>query len=132
MQPVNRPLSPHLQIYRLPMLALLSITHRVTGVALTAGTAILVYWLIALASGPEAYSSAHGVLTSLFGQVILFSFSCALFFHLCNGIRHLFWDVGMGLDVEAADASGRMVILGSTLLTIFTWIFGYALSGGAL
>ena len=132
MQPVNRPLSPHLQIYRLPLLALLSITHRVTGVALTAGTAILVYWLVALASGPETYASAHGVLTSLFGQVILFGFSFALFFHLCNGIRHLFWDVGMGLDVEAADASGRMVILISTLLTIFTWIFAYALSGGVL
>jgi succinate dehydrogenase / fumarate reductase, cytochrome b subunit len=131
MQPVNRPLSPHLQIYRLPMLALISITHRITGVALCAGTVILVYWLVALAAGPEAYASAHTVLTSTLGQIILFGFSWALYFHLCNGVRHLVWDVGMGLDVEAADASGRMVIIVSALLTIFTWIFTYALSGGA-
>ena len=77
MRPVNRPLSPHLTIYRLPMLALLSITHRITGVALAAGTLILVYWLLALAAGPDAYADASAVFGSVLGQIVLFGFSWA-------------------------------------------------------
>ncbi len=129
MRPVNRPLSPHLTIYRLPMLALLSITHRITGVALTAGTLILVYWLLALAAGPDAYADASAVFGSVFGQIVLFGFSWALYYHLCNGIRHLVWDIGKGLDLESADSSGVIVLGASVLLTVLTWISAYALGG---
>lgn len=129
MRPVNRPLSPHLTIYRLPMLALLSITHRITGVALTAGTLILVYWLLALAAGPDAYADASAVFGSVLGQIVLFGFSWALYYHLCNGIRHLVWDIGKGLDLESADSSGIIVLGASVLLTVLTWISAYALGG---
>ena len=129
MRPVNRPLSPHLTIYRLPMLALLSITHRITGVALTAGTLILVYWLLALAAGPDAYADASAAFGSVFGQIVLFGFSWALYYHLCNGIRHLVWDIGKGLDLESADSSGIIVLGASVLLTVLTWISAYALGG---
>ncbi len=129
MRPVNRPLSPHLTIYRLPMLALLSITHRITGVALTAGTLILVYWLLALAAGPDAYADASAVFGSVFGQIVLFGFSWALYYHLCNGIRHLVWDIGKGLDLESADSSGVIVLGAAVLLTVLTWISAYALGG---
>ena len=129
MRPIHRPLSPHLTIYRLPMLALLSITHHITGVALTAGTLILVYWLLALASGPEAYADATAVLGSVLGQVILFGFSWALYYHMCNGVRHLVWDIGKGLDIDSADASGIMVLGASVLLAVLTWISAYALGG---
>ena len=129
MQPVNRPLSPHLTIYRLPMLALLSITHRITGVALTVGTLILVYWLLALAAGPDAYADASAVFGSVFGQIVLFGFSWAMYYHLCNGMRHLVWDIGKGLDLESADSSGVIVLGASVLLTVLTWISAYALGG---
>ena len=129
MQPVNRPLSPHLTIYRLPMLALLSITHRITGVALTVGTLILVYWLLALAAGPDAYADASAVFGSVFGQIVLFGFSWAMYYHLCNGMRHLVWDIGKGLDLESADSSGIIVLGASVLLTVLTWISAYALGG---
>ena len=85
MQSVKRPLSPHLGHYKLPMPVLLSITHRATGVALCAGALILVYWLMALAGGPEVYAQAHGLLTSGFGYVVLIAFSWAMYYHLCNG-----------------------------------------------
>ena len=126
----NRPLSPHLQHYRLPLLAWLSMTHRITGVALSVGTLLVMYWLLALAAGPDAYERAQGVMTSGFGQLVLFGFTWALFYHLCNGIRHLVWDVGYNLDIEGAESSGKLVIICSILLTIFSWIFGYALTGG--
>tara|TARA_B000000441_G_C21546532_1_gene234723 strand:- start:191 stop:526 length:336 start_codon:yes stop_codon:yes gene_type:complete len=111
------------------MLALLSITHRITGVALTAGTLILVYWLLALAAGPDAYADASAVFGSVFGQIVLFGFSWALYYHLCNGIRHLVWDIGKGLDLESADSSGIIVLGASVLLTVLTWISTYALGG---
>ncbi len=126
----NRPLSPHLQHYRLPLLAWLSMTHRRTGIALSAGTLLVMYWLLALAAGPEAYERAQGVMTSVFGQLVLFGFTWALYYHLCNGIRHLVWDVGYNLDIEGAESSGKLVIIASILLTIFSWIFAYALIGG--
>ena len=126
----NRPMSPHLQHYRLPLLAWLSITHRATGVALSVGTLLMMYWLLALASGPDAFASAQGVMTSVLGQLVLFGFTWALYYHLCNGVRHLIWDVGYNLDIEGAESSGKMVLIASPLLTIFTWIFAYALIGG--
>lgn len=126
----NRPLSPHVMHYRLPLLAWLSMTHRITGVALSVGTLLVMYWLLALAAGPEAYERAQGIMTSGFGQLILFGFTWALYYHFCNGIRHLVWDVGYNLDIEGAESSGKLVLIASILLTIFSWIFGHALSGG--
>ena len=130
MQSVKRPLSPHLGHYKLPMLAMLSITHRITGVALCAGALLLVYWLMALAGGPESYAQAHSILTSAFGYIVLIAFSWAMYYHLCNGIRHLFWDIGKNLSIEGAEASGKATLLVSSLLTVFTWILAHAMSGG--
>jgi len=117
----TRPLSPHLQIYRLPLAARLSIMHRFTGVLLSFGSCLLTYWLVALASGPKAYAMATGLLGSWIGIPILFLLSFALFYHLCNGIRHLFWDVGLGFDLKTVDISGNAVILAAGAMTILAW-----------
>ncbi len=130
MEKSQRPLSPHLQIYRPQLTSVLSITHRITGMALTAGTLVLVYWLLAAASGPDAYASAQALLGSWFGRAVLLVFSYALFFHLCNGIRHLFWDVGMGFELKTAYASGNAVIVASIALTVIAWALAYAMRVG--
>jgi succinate dehydrogenase / fumarate reductase cytochrome b subunit len=122
MSSINRPLSPHLQIYRLPLLALTSITHRITGVALSAGLILLSCWLAALAKGPEAYATIHGLILSLPGRVVLFGFSAALFFHIANGLRHLVWDTGRGLELSCARKSNSVVIGTAVVLTAAAWI----------
>jgi succinate dehydrogenase / fumarate reductase cytochrome b subunit len=114
------------------MLAMLSITHRITGVALCAGALLLVYWLMALAAGPESYAQAHSILTSALGYIVLIAFSWAMYYHLCNGIRHLFWDIGKNLSIQGAEASGKATLLVSSLLTVFTWILAHAMSGGGV
>lgn len=118
----NRPLSPHLQVYKLPLTALLSITHRATGVALSVGTLVVVYWLTSLAAGPEAFESANGVLGSFLGKLVLFGWTWALFYHTCNGIRHMLWDVGVGLTKEGSNKSNKAVIAGSIVMTILVWL----------
>jgi succinate dehydrogenase / fumarate reductase cytochrome b subunit len=118
----TRPLSPHVQIYKMPFTAILSISHRITGVALAVGTIVLGYWLASAAYGPVAYGHAQVVLGSLLGKLVLFGWTAALFFHLCNGIRHLFWDVGRGFEPAAADKSGRIVVGAAAVLTVLTWI----------
>jgi len=117
----NRPLSPHLGIYRWQLTMLLSISHRASGIALSLGSFLLLYWLIALACGPEAYAQAQAVIGSWLGLLILLGFSAALFFHLCNGIRHLMWDFGAGLSREEAYRSGVMVVIATIVLTILAW-----------
>lgn len=124
----NRPLSPHLQIYRWQLTMLMSITHRATGIALAVGTALLLWWLMALASGPQAYAQASAVLGSGMGRLALFLWTAALFYHLCNGLRHLFWDAGYGFRIESAYRSGYAVLAAAALLTAVTWI---AAGGGA-
>jgi len=118
----NRPLSPHLQVYKPQLTSVLSISHRATGIALAAGTLLLVWWLIAAATGPEAFATAQGFLGSWFGLLVLFGFTYALMYHLCNGIRHLFWDAGYGFDLETVYSSGWMTVGGSVVLTIVAWI----------
>lgn len=130
MEKSQRPLSPHLQIYRPQLTSVLSITHRITGMALVIGTLVLVYWLLAAASGPEAYASAQALLGSWLGRVVMLGFSYALFFHLCNGIRHLFWDVGLGFELKTAYASGNAVIAVSIALTVIAWALAYAMRSG--
>jgi succinate dehydrogenase / fumarate reductase cytochrome b subunit len=122
----KRPLSPHLQIYRWQLTMAMSILHRITGVALTVGTLLLVWWLVAAANGPEAFESAQWFLGSWLGLVLLFGWSVALFYHLCNGIRHLWWDTGRGLDLPSIHASGWAVLAGTALLTILAWVVGIA------
>lgn len=128
MPETNRPLSPHLQVYRWQITMLLSIMHRATGTALSAGILVFVGWLVAAAAGPEAYSQTREVLGSVPGLVVLamvlFSFS----FHLCNGIRHLFWDAGLGFEKQQYYASGWAVIVASIVLTLIT----VALASGVL
>lgn len=123
----NRPLSPHLQIYRLPLLALISITHRGTGIALSAGMILLAYWLIAAATGPEAFAAASAFLGSPIGTLLLFVFSLSLFYHLANGIRHLLWDAGFGFELGQAYRSGYAVIAAAILLTVLTWAIGLSM-----
>jgi len=127
MSTVQRPTSPHLQIYKWGAHMALSIFHRATGVALGAGTLLLVWWLVALASGPDAYAQFRVCMASVAGKIILFGFTYALMLHLCNGIRHLFWDMGRGFELETTAKSNILVILGSILLTLLAWAVGYGL-----
>ena len=126
----NRPLSPHLQVYRPQITSMLSILHRLTGVALAFGTLLLTYWLVAAASGPGAFDTAQGLIGSFIGRLLLFGWSFALFYHLCNGIRHLVWDAGYGFEIETAQRSGWVVVGASAGLTVICWIAGYIAMGG--
>lgn len=125
----KRPLSPHLQIYRPQITSVLSISHRLTGSVLAAGLLVLVYWLAALASGDAAYASALAVLGSWPVKLLLFVASFAFFYHLSNGIRHLWWDSGRGFEIPEVYASGWAVIVSASLLTLLAW--AVILSGGA-
>jgi succinate dehydrogenase / fumarate reductase cytochrome b subunit len=121
----NRPLSPHLQVYRLQITSGLSILHRITGVALALGTLLLVFWLVAAAGGPESYAAAQGFIGSFLGRLLLFGWSAALFYHLCNGIRHLAWDAGLGYELPTVYRSGWLVLGATAALTLLSWIIGY-------
>ncbi len=122
----NRPLSPHLQIYRPQLTSVLSIAHRGAGVALGVGAVFFAWWLLAAASGPEAYAYAEAFFGSVVGILVLAGFSFALFYHLCNGIRHLFWDAGMGLELEQAYRSGWAVIAAAVVLTAGALVWALA------
>src|SRR5690606_7538336 len=121
----GRPLSPHLQIFRPWITWTLSITHRFAGLVLAVGSLFLTWWLIAAAMGPEAFATAQGFMGSFLGRLILFGFTAALFFHLLNGIRHLFWDAGYGFEVQTLTRSGWAVVIGAAVLTVLAWIVGY-------
>ena len=129
MKSAARPLSPHLQIYRWQLTSVLSILHRAAGVALSIGTVVLVWWLIAAASTPEAFEAATGFLYSWLGLLLLFGWSVALFYHLCNGIRHLVWDTGHALDLRSTYLGGWFVLGGTAALTLIAW--GAVISGWA-
>jgi succinate dehydrogenase / fumarate reductase cytochrome b subunit len=117
-----RPLSPGLQIYRPQLTSVLSFSHRVTGIALSVGTLLLVAWLVAAAAGPHPYSAVQGFMRSWLGLVLLFGWTFSFFFHLCNGIRHLAWDAGHGFELRTIYASGWTVVVASTLLTVAAWL----------
>jgi succinate dehydrogenase / fumarate reductase cytochrome b subunit len=125
----DRPLSPGLQIYRPQLTSVLSINHRLTGVALSIGSPLLVYWLIVAAAGPQAYSILHVFLASWLGFVLLLGWTFSLFFHLCNGIRHLFWDAGYGFDLQTIYTSGWTVVAVSIALTLMAWIISVGMKG---
>lgn len=122
--PGNRPLSPHLQVYRPQLTTVLSIFHRFTGIALSLGSVLLVVWLGALAMGQATYLTASLWFGSPLGVTMLLGWAFCFYFHLCNGIRHLFWDMGWGFELEAVYRSGWLVVgisFGLTLLT-FWWM----------
>jgi succinate dehydrogenase / fumarate reductase cytochrome b subunit len=116
------PISPHLQIYRLPLTALLSITHRITGVILAFGCLLLVWLLAAAAESAKSYQLLFTHLDSWYGQIFLLGFVFSLYLHFCNGVRHLFWDVGYGFELETVDLTAKLVIAVAAILTIATWV----------
>jgi succinate dehydrogenase / fumarate reductase cytochrome b subunit len=118
----NRPLSPHLQIFKPHVPMVTSILTRITGNALLVGALLIVWWLLAAATGPEAYAVANGVVTSWFGRLVLVGSLWALYYHGLAGVRHLVWDMGYGLDIETAEKLGIGVIAGSVVLTALTVI----------
>ena len=129
LQQTQRPLSPHLGIYRWQLTMTLSIVHRATGIALAVGTILLCALLIALASGAESYDKVRALCASPVGIVLLVGWTWSLFFHLCNGIRHLLWDVGYGFEIPRAYVTGWTAVIVSLVLTVLVWVA--VLQGGA-
>ena len=125
----QRPLSPHLQVYRWQITMTLSILHRATGLALAFGTLLLARWLLALASGPEAYAEVAQWNASWLGRLFLFGWTWSLFYHLCNGIRHLAWDAGLGFEIPTVYKSGWTVVIASVVLTLIAWFWAYSVLG---
>lgn len=120
--PRDRPLSPHLQVWRWHVTMLTSILHRASGVALYGGALILAAWALSLASGPEAYVEYQALMSSLVGRLVLFGLTLGMAYHLANGIRHLVWDAGHGLDVKSANASGVFVLVFTVVASAAVWL----------
>lgn len=121
----QRPLSPHLQIYR-PMLTMtMSIVHRLTGAALYFGTLLLIWWLVALATGPDYFAYVQDIAGSVFGRLVLFGYTWALVHHAIGGIRHLVWDTGRGFDLNTVEWFARLNLVGSIAITVVIWVAGY-------
>jgi succinate dehydrogenase / fumarate reductase, cytochrome b subunit len=129
-RPYGRPLSPHLQIYRWPITMAASITHRVTGIALATGTLFLAWWLVAAATGPDAYALFARAAANPLGEIVLFGFLWSLMFHLLNGIRHLAWDMGYGFRVPTAKLTAALVYIGSLLLAAGAFAVGLMVKAG--
>ena len=122
MQDSSRPLSPHLQVYSLPVTAILSIMHRMTGVILSLGLVLLVVVLATAAWHRETYEVLRTLLSHWLGQSFLILWIAALYLHLCNGIRHLFWDAGMGFDLKRTNQTAYLTVAGTAILTAATWL----------
>lgn len=118
----GRPLSPHLSVYRWPITMTLSILHRMTGVALSMGLIALVMWLQAVALGESSYESLSGWMSSGIGQLLLLGWCFSFFFHLSNGVRHLFWDAGRGFEISQVNTSAWIVIIAALVLTAGYWL----------
>jgi succinate dehydrogenase / fumarate reductase cytochrome b subunit len=127
----SRPLSPHLQIYRLPLTVVLSISHRITGAFLGFGALMFVVMLAAAAAGPDSYASVHGFVAAWYGQLLAFAFTFALFFHFCNGVRHLAWDMGYGFEYATTHNTAVIALGASAALTLLLWIVAIAARWGA-
>ena len=127
--PADRPLSPHLQIYKPMLTMMMSIFHRVTGAALYLGTILLAWWLIAAATGPDYFNFVNELFGSFIGRLVLFGFSWALFHHMLGGIRHLVWDTGRGFDLPTVEIMAWATLIGSMSLTVIIWVLGYMAMG---
>ena len=121
----GRPLSPHLQIYRRTLTMMLSIVHRATGIALYAGTLLLVWWLSAAATSDAYFDFVQGIFGSIIGQLVLFGFTWALVHHTAGGIRHLIWDTGRGFDLVTVENTARLTVAASIIITIALWVIAY-------
>jgi succinate dehydrogenase / fumarate reductase cytochrome b subunit len=122
MSNTERPLSPHLSIYRWPITMTLSILHRITGLALAVGLIALAYWLLAVAAGGTDYQQAVALMSSVLGRLCLIGWSFAFFLHLANGVRHLFWDIGRGFEIRQANASAWFVLVFAVVMTVIFWM----------
>lgn len=129
MIPRERPLSPHLQVYRWQITMTMSILHRVSGCALAAGAFLFAWWLVAAAMGPDAYAVFVGFMRGPIGLLALFGFSFALLYHTFNGIRHLLWDIGYGYEIPKFYATGWAVVALTAVTTLGVWFLGW--TGGA-
>ena len=118
----ERPLSPHIQVYRWPMPMIMSIAHRITGVGLYFGTLLVVWWLIAAGSGPNGYGKMSAFIGSAFGRLILFGYTWALIHHMLGGIRHFIWDLGYGFGPEEREWLVRANLIGSIAFTVLLWL----------
>jgi succinate dehydrogenase / fumarate reductase cytochrome b subunit len=125
----ERPISPHLTVYRLTLTMAMSIAHRVTGAALYFGTLLLVWWLVAASTSPRNFDLINGFFGTWIGRLVLFGYTWALFHHLLGGIRHLIWDTGRGLGAHERNLFARLTIIGSVSLTILVWLIGLMLRG---
>ena len=121
---IERPLSPHLSIYSWHINMVMSIAHRLTGVALYAGTLLLTAWLVAVASGARAFALVNGALAHPLGRLLLFAYSWILLHHLLGGVRHLLWDTGRGLQIRQVNALAWLTLIGSVTLTVLLWAVG--------
>ncbi len=126
-RPVHRPLSPHLQVYRLQLTSVLSILHRATGIALSVGALYLVVWVVCASANTSVYANFQSFNVSILGRIFLGGWLFCGFYHLCNGIRHLFWDAGYGFGLKDAYRSGWIVVAVSAIATIVSWIVGLRL-----
>jgi len=126
-RPVHRPLSPHLQVYRPQLTSVLSILHRATGIALSVGALYLALWVMFAASSPATYAGFQSFNTSILGRILLGGWLFSAFYHLCNGIRHLFWDAGYGFELKDAYRSGWTVVAVSLIATLASWVVGLRL-----
>ncbi len=126
----ERPLSPHLQVYRPTLNMVLSMSHRITGSVLAISTPLLVYWLLTLAAGPDAYNELLDCLSHWFFKVVLLAYVFSMSYHLCNGVRHLFWDVGRGYQNEQVTQSGVIAIVVALILTLSIYLLAIT-TGGA-
>lgn len=122
----QRPLSPHLQIYSPMLTMMMSIVHRLTGAALYFGTLLLIWWLVALATGPDYFAFVQDIAGSFLGRLVLFGYTWALVHHAIGGIRHLVWDTGRGFDLEVVEWFARLNLVGSIAITFAIWIIGYS------
>ena len=128
--PAARPLSPHLQIYRPMLTMMMSIVHRITGIALYFGTVIVAWWFLAAASGPAGYAKFEWFSGSIIGRLILFGYTWALMHHLLSGIRHFVWDLGYGFKANEREALTWGAAVGGISLTVLLWIIAYVIGGG--
>jgi succinate dehydrogenase / fumarate reductase cytochrome b subunit len=124
-QLVRRPLSPHIQVYRPQITSLLSIMNRVTGLAVSVGTLMLVWWLVAAASSDVAFARAQGFLGSALGLFMLFGWTASLLYHFFGGLRHLAWDFGYGYDLPQTHMSGWAVVIATVVATVLIWAAGF-------
>ncbi|MAA99144.1 MAG: succinate dehydrogenase, cytochrome b556 subunit [Stappia sp.] len=122
----NRPLSPHLQIYKPIMTMVMSIVHRITGGALYFGTILVAWWLVAAAAGPDYFALVNDIYGSILGRLVLFGFTWALVHHMLGGLRHFVWDMGYGFGREAREWMAKATIVASVVVTVLLWVVGYA------